>query len=133
MTRGTRIALLQGSLDAVMALLAALFAYELRFRILPNVPPIPGGEPPAPDRYLAAAPVQALILVLVFLILGVYRQRRGVDFIDEFLAVLWAMAVTTLVMFAGVGLYREGVGGQTFQFSRITTGYWLVIATLLSL
>jgi exopolysaccharide biosynthesis polyprenyl glycosylphosphotransferase len=132
MTRGTRIALLQASLDAVMALLAALFAYELRFRILPSVPPIPGGEPPAPDRYLAAAPVQALILIFVFLILGVYRQRRGVDFIDEFLAVLWAMAVTTLVMFAGVGLYREGVGGQTFQFSRITTAYWLVIATVLS-
>ena len=133
MKRQTRIALLQVCLDAAMALLAAFVAYQVRFHILPDVPPIPGGEPPAPDRYLGAAPVQALILVAVFLLLGVYRQRRGVDFVDELLAVGWAMAVTTVVTFAGIGIYREGVGGQTFQFSRITAAYWVVIAAVLCL
>ncbi|MDR0360560.1 MAG: hypothetical protein LBJ87_13995, partial [bacterium] len=118
--------LVQAGLDAVVGLVAAFLAYEFRFHVYPSY--IPGGEEPNPNHYLAAAPLLVLGTLAIFFLLGVYRQRRGLEFIDELLAVLWGMGGVALAGFAAIGLYREGVAG--FTYSRLTFVYWLVAATI---
>src|SRR5450759_3934606 len=111
--------------DAVMATLAFGFAYWFRFHVYPSY--IPGGEEPAPGRYLAAAPVVALTVVIVFVFMDVYRLQRGTQFVDELFSVIKAMAVATVVIFAMIGLYRDG----QFTYSRLTFTYWAIAATVL--
>jgi exopolysaccharide biosynthesis polyprenyl glycosylphosphotransferase len=106
-----------------MATLAFGLAYWVRFHVYPRY--IPGGEQPAPGRYLAAAPIVAITVVVVFLFMDVYRLQRGTQFVDELFSVIKAMAVTTVVVFAMIGLYRDG----QFTYSRLTFTYWPVAAT----
>ena len=114
--------------DAAMAVLALAAAYWFRFHVYPAY--IPSGEPPDLGHYLAAAPVTAATVALVFALLGQYRLRRGVQFIDELFSVVGAMAVTGLVVFALIGVYRE----QGFlSYSRLTFAYWLLLSTILVL
>ncbi len=131
--RGRRIALVQAVLDAGAVVVALYLAYQLRFTLLPDFPGrYPGIEPPSPQKYALAAPVLVAIVPVVFFLLGVYRQRRGKDFIDELLALIWGMVVVAVVTLAGVGLYREsGRSGTEFQFSRETAVYWILITGLL--
>ena len=109
--------------DFLIALLAWGLAYQFRFHVYPRY--IPGGEPPDPAHYVAAAPVVALTVVVVFWLMGVYRLRRGIHSVDELFALIRPMAVALLVVLAENGLYREG----TFTFSRTTILYWAVAAT----
>jgi exopolysaccharide biosynthesis polyprenyl glycosylphosphotransferase len=109
--------------DFLCAALALLIAYQLRFHVYPTY--IPGGEPPDPGHYLAAAPVAALVVVVIFGLMGAYRSRRGVQFLDELFALTGAMAVAALVVSAMIGLYRE----DRFTYSRLTFVYWTVAAT----
>jgi exopolysaccharide biosynthesis polyprenyl glycosylphosphotransferase len=111
--------------DFLAALLALGLAYQLRYHLYP--PYIPGGVPPDPTHYLLAAPVAAATLVVVFAAVGVYRIRRGVQFVDELFSVMGGMAVTALVVFAMIGLYRE----DRFTFSRLSFVYWAVLTTVL--
>ncbi|MBO0728175.1 MAG: hypothetical protein J2P57_02880, partial [Acidimicrobiaceae bacterium] len=120
--RGLRVAS-----DLVMSLLAVPLAYWVRFHVYPHY--IPGGEPPDPQRYIAAAPVLPLTVVAVFAFMNVYRWRRGVEFIDELLSVVRAMLVVGVVGLAEIGAYRAGA----FTYSRLTFFYWLVAATVLIL
>src|ERR1700682_253337 len=113
--------------DALMALLAFGLAYWVRFHVYPKY--IPGGEEPAPGRYVLAAPVVALTLVTVFMFMDVYRLQRGTQFVDELFSVLKGMAVAAVVVFAEIGLYRDG----QFTYSRLTFTYWVVAATVLVL
>jgi len=113
--------------DALMALLAFGLAYWVRFHVYPKY--IPGGEEPAPERYVLAAPVVALTLVTVFMFMDVYRLQRGTQFVDELFSVLKGMAVAAVVVFAEIGLYRDG----QFTYSRLTFTYWVVAATVLVL
>jgi exopolysaccharide biosynthesis polyprenyl glycosylphosphotransferase len=113
--------------DAVTAVLAFGLAYWVRFHVYPRY--IPGGEQPAPGHYLAAAPVVAVMVVVVFVFMNVYGLQRGTPFIDELFAVVKAMAVATVVGFAMLGLYRDG----QFTYSRLTFTYWAVAATILIL
>lgn len=122
---GARLRALRVASDALMSVLAAALAYWVRFHVYP--PYIPGGEPPDPERYAAAAPVLAATVVLVFAFMDVYRRRRGVEFIDELFSVVRAMLVVGVVGLAMIGLYRDGA----FTYSRLTFGYWLVSATVL--
>jgi exopolysaccharide biosynthesis polyprenyl glycosylphosphotransferase len=110
-----------------MAVLAFGLAYWVRFHVYPKY--IPGGEEPAPERYLYAAPVVALTVIAVFIFMDVYRLQRGTQFVDELFSVVKAMVVTTVVVFAEIGLYRDG----QFTYSRLTFTYWAVTATLLIL
>ena len=112
--------------DAVAADAAIAIAYWFRFHVYP--PYIPSGEPPDANHYLAAAPIVAAALVLTFAVLGEYRLRRGVEFIDELFSLVGAMAVTALVIFAMIGLYREP---GFLSYSRLTFAYWIAIATVL--
>ena len=108
-----------------MATLAFGLAYWVRFHVYPKY--IPGGEQPAPGHYLAAAPVIAITVATVFVFMDVYRLQRGTQFIDEVFSVIKAMAVTAVVVFAMIGLYRDG----QFTYSRLTFTYWAVAATIL--
>jgi exopolysaccharide biosynthesis polyprenyl glycosylphosphotransferase len=124
MNRQRSIAAAQFGLDALMAMLAVLVAYQIRYRLkLPHY--ITGGEAPDPLHYAAAAPVVAAIVVTVFMLLGIYRQQRGVLYIDELFSVIGGMAVASVVGLAASALYRD------FSYSRPTFIYWIVAATLL--
>jgi exopolysaccharide biosynthesis polyprenyl glycosylphosphotransferase len=119
------LALAQLASDALVAVAALGVAYWIRYGL--QVPSyIPGGEPPSPGHYAAAAPVLALTVVLVFGLMGVYRHRRGVLFIDEVFSVVGALAVAGVVVLAMMGLDRE------FSYSRVTFVYWLVLTGLLA-
>src|SRR5258708_10121231 len=106
--------------DALMATLAFGLAYWVRFHVYPKY--IPGGEQPAPGHYLGAAPVIAITVVIVFLFMDVYRLQRGTQFIDEVFSVITAIAVAAIVVFAMVGVYRDG----QFTYSRLTLVYWIL-------
>ncbi len=108
--------------DFLMSMLAVGIAYQFRFHVYPTY--IPGGEPPDPWHYLAAAPVVALTVVVVFWLMGVYRLRRGIHSIDELFALMRPMAVAFLVVLAMNGLYRM----EAFTFSRTTIIYWALAA-----
>jgi exopolysaccharide biosynthesis polyprenyl glycosylphosphotransferase len=113
--------------DALMATVAFGLAYWVRFHVYPKY--IPGGEQPAPGHYLAAAPVIAITVVVVFVFMDVYRLQRGTQFIDEVFSVIKAMAVAAIVVFALIGVYRDG----QFTYSRLTLAYWILAATILML
>lgn len=108
-----------------MATLAFGLAYWVRFHVYPRY--IPGGEQPAPGHYLAAAPIVAITVVVVFMFMDVYRLQRGTQFVDELFSVIKAMAVAAVVVFAMIGLYRD----SQFTYSRLTFTYWVVAATIL--
>ncbi len=109
--------------DAAMAALALALAYWLRFHFLP------GGivESADPGKYRAFSVVMAVTVVSVFALTGVYRNRRGVAFIDELFSVLRGMAGSFVVGLAIIGLYKAG----PFTYSRLTFFLWTAIATLL--
>jgi len=113
--------------DAVMAALAFGIAYWVRFHVYPKY--IPGGEEPAPVRYLLVSPVVAITVITVFMFMDVYRLQRGTQFVDELFSVVKAMTVAAVVVFAMIGLYRDG----QFTYSRLTFVYWVMAATILML
>jgi exopolysaccharide biosynthesis polyprenyl glycosylphosphotransferase len=110
-----------------MATLAFGFAYWFRFHVYPRY--IPGGEEPAPAHYFAAAPVVAITVVVVFVFMDVYRLQRGTQFVDELFSVFKAIAVAAVVVFAMIGVYKDGA----FTYSRLTFAYWVVAAAILIL
>ena len=126
MSRWRTFAFAVGS-DALIALLAYAVAYWVRFHVYPAY--IPGGEPPAPGRYVLAAPLVMATVVAVFVFMDVYRVQRGTQFVDELFLIVKAMTVTFVVVFAMIGLYRDG----QFTYSRLTFTYWAVVATILIL
>ena len=67
--------------DLCVACVAMAVAYEVRFHGYPKY--IPGGEPPDPTHYALVTPVAALVVVVTFALMGVYRQGRGIQFIDD--------------------------------------------------
>ncbi len=113
--------------DAAAAAAGVGVAYALRFKA-PVHPVIPSVEPPEPHHYQVAALVTAGVVVLVFALMGVYRQRRGLEFIDEFFSVIGATLVAGLVLLALIGAYREP--GFT-SYSRLTLVYWLPLMVVL--
>ena len=113
--------------DAVSAALGVGVAYALRFHG-PVHPYIPSGEPPEPHHYQVAALVTAGVVLVVFALMGVYRQRRGLEFIDEFFSVIGAALVAALVLLALIGAYREP--GFT-SYSRLTLVYWVPLMVLI--
>ncbi len=133
MRRHSSVAVVQLAADAAMSLVALALAYWLRFHAYPGNRYIPSGEPPDPGHYAAAGPILALTVLAVFALMGVYRYRRGVQFIDELFSLLGAMAVAGLLVLAMIGLYREGPpsGEHVFTYSRLTFFYWIVLATVM--
>ena len=103
--------------DAAMALLAFALAYWVRFHVYPKY--IPGGEEPSPERYVLAAPVVAITLVIVFMFMDVYRLQRGTQFVDELFSVLKAMAVAAGTM-SLKNVMALLVSANTFTLQKLT-------------
>lgn len=115
--------------DAAMAVLALPVAFWFRFQVMHTFVPVP--EQPDVPRYALAAPIAGLCVVTVFALMGVYRNRRGVQFIDELFSVVGAMAVTFFVVFALIGLYRLDKPGGSVTYSRVTFVLWVGATTIL--
>jgi exopolysaccharide biosynthesis polyprenyl glycosylphosphotransferase len=113
--------------DFAAAALGVGVAYLLRFHA-PIHPYIPSIEPPEPHHYQVAAFVSAAVVLGVFALMGVYRQRRGLEFIDEFFSVIGATLVAGLVLLALIGAYREP---GFDSYSRLTLVYWVPLMVLL--
>ena len=71
--------------DSVLAALAFILAYVLRFQT--GLVPVTKGYPPF-TQYLALVPVIASIVPFAFYLQGLYRLRRGRSRVDDFFAVL---------------------------------------------
>src|SRR5512133_568727 len=71
--------------DSVLAALAFIFAYVLRFQT--GLVPVTKGYPPF-TQYLALVPVIAAIVPFSFYLQGIYRLRRGRSRVDDFFTVL---------------------------------------------
>jgi exopolysaccharide biosynthesis polyprenyl glycosylphosphotransferase len=112
--------------DAAVAALAVAFAYWFRYVVIDGRIPPTGGEVPNPERYEQGAPLVALVVVVTFWLTGSYRQRRGVEFIDEMFALAGSLAVAAVVVLAAIGLYRE----PHFEFSRLVFVIWVIAAAL---
>src|SRR2546427_6858607 len=80
--------------DAVACVIAVWIAYSFRFHLDPIH--IPGGEIPAPNRYAAAAPVVAILVVAVFVFMDVYRVRRVTQSFTETFSFLRPTACTNV-------------------------------------
>jgi len=115
----------QAASDALVTALALALAYWLRFGVNATRTPIVGGEPPDVGLYISGAPVLVFTVLAVFALLGVYRYRRGVQFIDEAFSVMGGMAVAGVVVLAMIGIDRA--------YSRLTWGFWLGSAVILML
>jgi exopolysaccharide biosynthesis polyprenyl glycosylphosphotransferase len=124
---GWRAALPVVASDAIAVAFAFWIAYWFRFNVFPHY--IPGVEPPDPRRYVEAAPVLVLVVLGVFLFMNAYNIQRGTQAIDEMFAALRALAVAVVVVFAMIGLYRDGA----FTYSRLTFVYWAIAGSVLIL
>src|SRR2546430_12156501 len=89
--------------DARVAAAPVGLAYGLRYKISPGHIAVTGGEVPQPARYVEATPFVVLTVLGVFWAMAAYRHRRGVQYVDEFLATMRALAVAAVVLLAGVG------------------------------
>ena len=71
--------------DVVFTVLSFLLAYEIRFHF--GIFNVGKGIPPI-EQYLKLTPFLAIIWIIVFSILGLYRSRRGKSPIDEFFSLM---------------------------------------------
>jgi Undecaprenyl-phosphate glucose phosphotransferase len=70
--------------DALLAALAFVLAYALRFRA--GVLSVPKGHPPF-EQYLNVLPLVAGVVILAYYLQGLYRLRRARSLVDDFFAV----------------------------------------------
>ena len=121
----------QAVIDAAAAGLAVVLAYWLRF-YAPGHAPALEHEPPDFAHYALAVPIVIATVPLAFASMGMYRNRRGRLFIDEFFHACGALAVAAVVILAMMGVAASGSAG--FTYSRLSFIYWiaatLVVASL---
>jgi exopolysaccharide biosynthesis polyprenyl glycosylphosphotransferase len=118
------VALVAG--DAICVAVALLLAYHYRFHI--DRIPIPGSEPPAFNRYVAAIPVMEVVVLLSLAGTRAYAQKRGRAFIDEVYALVGGVSIGAVLLLAVMGLYRTG---DKFSYSRLVTLYAAIAAVAL--
>ena len=85
--------------DAVLAMVAFLLAYVIRFELLSVAFPITKGYPPL-EQYLRMLPFIQAIVPIAFYAQGLYHLRRGRTRVDDFFAVFVG---TILAVVIGVG------------------------------
>jgi Undecaprenyl-phosphate glucose phosphotransferase len=85
--------------DAVLAMIAFLLAYIIRFELLAGAVPVTKGYPPL-EQYLRMLPFIQGIVPLAFYAQGLYHLRRGRTRVDDFFAVFVG---TILAVVIGVG------------------------------
>lgn len=110
--------------DAIIAAIAVVAAYWLRFNVVPAQ--IPGGQVPSMGYYTLALVPTAGVVVMTFTLMSVYRHQRGKPFVDELLQVGAALAVSAILLLAIVALYRP----DGFTYSRLTFVCWLAVTAV---
>ena len=85
--------------DAVLAMVAFLLAYIIRFELLSGAFPVTKGYPPL-EQYLRMLPFIQAIVPIAFYAQGLYHLRRGRTRVDDFFAVFVG---TILAVVIGVG------------------------------
>jgi Undecaprenyl-phosphate glucose phosphotransferase len=85
--------------DSVLAMVAFLLAYIIRFELLSVAFPITKGYPPL-EQYLRMLPFIQAIVPIAFYAQGLYHLRRGRTRVDDFFAVFVG---TILAVVIGVG------------------------------
>lgn len=85
--------------DAILAMVAFLLAYIIRFELLAGAFPITKGYPPL-EQYLRMLPFIQAIVPIAFYAQGLYHLRRGRTRVDDFFAVFVG---TILAVVIGVG------------------------------
>lgn len=105
-------------LDLAATYLALLLAYHLRFVV--QIVPVTKGVPPF-EPYLALFPIITLIWPVVFYFRGLLEGRPQRSLVEEALAVGIAVGLASVMLYAGLGFYRE------FTYSRLTLGIFAVL------
>lgn len=104
--------------DLVATYMALLLAYHLRFVV--QIVPVTKGVPPF-EPYLALFPIITLIWPVVFYFRGLLEGRPQRSLVEEALAVGIAVGLASVMLYAGLGFYRE------FTYSRLTLGIFAVL------
>ena len=115
--------------DAVMAMVAFLLAYVLRFES--GLFAITRGQPPI-EQYFSVLPFVALVVPIGFHFQGLYRLRRGRSRIDDFFNVLVG-SIFAVVLGIVSTLYFQAYYASdaqrdigAFEVSRLVWGLFLV-------
>ena len=106
--------------DIILIYFSFILAYWIRFNL--QIVPVTKGIPPL-LAYKKAIPFIILIWVLIFNHYGFYNRKRSIDAFDDFLRLVWAVSLGTIVIMAATFLYRD------FSYSRlvIAYGWWVSI------
>jgi exopolysaccharide biosynthesis polyprenyl glycosylphosphotransferase len=107
--------------DVVATAVALLLAFYLRFEL--QFVPVTKGVPPL-EPYLRLLIPIAVLWPVVFYFQGLYQRRRSSSRFDEFLRVLVAVSLASILLTAGLTFYRE------FSYSRLVLGIFAVLSVL---
>ncbi|PKA15085.1 undecaprenyl-phosphate glucose phosphotransferase [Leptospira haakeii] len=104
-------------LDLIFSLGSCVFAFLLRFYI---------GDPTGVDRsyidlesYFILGSVLSVSQVIVFLFIDLYHPRRGLSFLDEFLAIFGGVFLNLLFVLSMLFFFRGDFGSERFSRSFI--------------
>lgn len=106
------------AIDLVATYVSLLLAYHLRFSA--EIWPVTKGVPPF-GPYLALFPIITLIWPVVFYFRGLLQGRPLRSRVEELVAVGLSVALSVLVLNAGLAFYRE------FTYSRLTLGLFAIL------
>jgi len=112
--------------DLVAASLAFILAYLVRFES--GLFPVSDGQPPL-MRYVALAPVIALLVPVAFRLQGLYRLRRSRTRVDDFFGVLVGSLVAGLFGVMGtlyVNNYHLSDALKAQGFLEVSRGVWIL-------
>jgi len=105
-------------IDLCATYLALSLAFHLRFEV--EVFPVTKGIPPF-TPYLALFPIITLIWPVMFYFRGLLEGRPQRSLVEEAFAVTVAVGLASIVLYAGLGFYRD------FTYSRLTLGLFAVL------
>ena len=118
--------------DSVLAMVAFLLAYILRFELLASVFPITKGYPPL-EQYLRMLPFIQAIVPIAFYAQGIYHLRRGRTRVDDFFAV-FVGSILAVVIGVGSTLYFQAYyvsdelkDAGAYEISQLVWAIFLVV------
>jgi Undecaprenyl-phosphate glucose phosphotransferase len=118
--------------DAVLAMIAFLLAYVIRFELLAGIFPITKGYPPL-EQYLRMLPFIQAIVPIAFYAQGVYHLRRGRTRVDDFFAV-FVGSILAVVIGVGGTLYFQAYyvsdelkDAGAYEISQLVWAIFLVV------
>ncbi|MGB2716742.1 MAG: undecaprenyl-phosphate glucose phosphotransferase [Vicinamibacterales bacterium] len=118
--------------DSVLAMVAFILAYIIRFELLAGVFPITKGYPPL-EQYLRMLPFIQAIVPIAFYAQGLYHLRRGRTRVDDFFAV-FVGSILAVVIGVGGTLYFQAYyvsdelkDAGAYEISQLAWAIFLVV------